>query len=157
MTDQKVAEFIAGYMNPAPTKTDDFLAHYGVKGMKWGVRRSPAQLARARGESPPKSRAKKKPKASLVSRKSPAPVKSVPQKKMSTAELQERVNRIRLEKQYAELTAPQKSAGRKFVEEVLSTSAKATATAYTTAGMKRGVKYALDKSIESYKKNKGKK
>lgn len=28
---------------------DDFLAHYGVKGMKWGVKRSDAQLARASG------------------------------------------------------------------------------------------------------------
>lgn len=27
------------------------LTHYGVKGMKWGVRRSEAQLARARGKS----------------------------------------------------------------------------------------------------------
>lgn len=28
---------------------DNFLAHYGVKGMKWGVRRSDAELARASG------------------------------------------------------------------------------------------------------------
>lgn len=30
-------------------ETEAFLAHYGVKGMKWGVRRSDAQLARASG------------------------------------------------------------------------------------------------------------
>lgn len=28
---------------------DDFLAHFGVKGMKWGVKRSPAQLATSSG------------------------------------------------------------------------------------------------------------
>lgn len=28
-----------------------YLVHYGVKGMKWGVRRTDAQLARARGKS----------------------------------------------------------------------------------------------------------
>lgn len=31
--------------------TDDFLAHYGIKGMKWGRRRTDAQLARESGSS----------------------------------------------------------------------------------------------------------
>jgi len=32
---------------------DDILAHYGVPGMQWGVRRSPKQLARSRTKSSP--------------------------------------------------------------------------------------------------------
>ena len=30
------------------------LYHYGVKGQKWGIRRTPEQLVRARGSSTPK-------------------------------------------------------------------------------------------------------
>lgn len=33
-----------------PPLDEDLLKHYGVKGMRWGVRRSDEQLARARGE-----------------------------------------------------------------------------------------------------------
>ena len=37
---------------------DEFLIHYGVLGMKWGVRRSPEELARSRGEKLEKWRVK---------------------------------------------------------------------------------------------------
>lgn len=44
------------------TDVDDFLMHYGVKGMKWGVTRSQASLDRAAGRAEKKA-AKKEAKA----------------------------------------------------------------------------------------------
>ena len=38
----------------SPLLADDetYLAHYGIKGQKWGIRRTPEQLRRARGTKP---------------------------------------------------------------------------------------------------------
>ena len=72
---------------------EDYLAHYGILGMKWGVRRTEAQLARVRG--------KKKSSSELDDEKENA--KSAKPKKvseMSDAELRERLNRINMEDQY---------------------------------------------------------
>lgn len=61
------------------------LRHYGIKGMKWGVRRTPEQLARASGNS----RSERRKEA----------------KSMSDAELKSKINRLNMEKQYVDLTA----------------------------------------------------
>ena len=73
--------------------SEPYLAHYGIKGMRWGVRRSLAQLGRALKGSPGKgSSAKKqdvppKPKPKSIS-------------EMSDTELKARLDRIRMEQQY---------------------------------------------------------
>jgi hypothetical protein len=74
---------------------EEFLAHYGIKGMKWGFRRTDAQLAKARTDiSPDAARAQK----TLATIKSTKSVSSV-----SDADLNHLINRINTEKRYAEI------------------------------------------------------
>lgn len=91
------------------------LAHAGVKGMKWGVRRSQKQLDSAAGRKPAKTETKKEDVKSL-----------------SDADLRAKLNRLQMEKQYKDLTKapPGKSAaGKKFATEVLREVAKQTVVA----------------------------
>lgn len=83
---------------------DEMLQHYGVKGMKWGVRRTPEQLGhRTRKVASNDGRvgtAIKKNGAAAVKRKSSP---------MSDDELQKRINRLNLEERYADLVSRQKA------------------------------------------------
>ena len=85
------------------------LRHYGVLGMKWGKRRSEAELARAR---------KSKGKSDVAD--------------MSDDELRRKVNRLQLEQQYSKLTGTDVSKGKQYVKKVIG-AATATAAVTTTA------------------------
>lgn len=82
---------------------DDVLAHFGVKGMRWGVIKE-ARAARA-------------------NKKAFAPTKKGPLAHLSDAELKTLVKRLEMEKKYKELTAPQKSKGKSIAKTILSRTA----------------------------------
>lgn len=91
------------------TDKDDVLKHFGVKGMKWGVRK-----ATTRGSTPPSKR--------------PPKSESLGMHSMSDAELRNAINRIKLQQEYARLTAPppkEKSRSRQLVENIVFSSAEA--------------------------------
>ena len=136
------------------------LTHHGIKGQKWGVRRSSEQLARARGVSPQTRVIKKKPGFSLFGRKKTVtrtvPVRDdahddykrthrVKLSTMSDADLQKSVSRLQMEKSYAQLTQKQKSAGRQFVEGVLTDAAKRSATDFVARVMTNQLEKLLTK------------
>ena len=100
------------------------LQHHGILGMKWGVRRTPEQLARASGK---KNRSDDE------------------VKKMSDSELHSKINRLQMEKQYKQLTSSEISAGRKFVQDVLTNVAKQTATTYVSKYMTKGIDAVIKK------------
>lgn len=102
------------------------LMHYGVLGMKWGVRRRRSTIKKSSNKTD------SDPKESKVKKK-----KSVSE--LSDTELRQAINRIQMEKRLAQLTAKEKSAGAKFVTDVLTNAAKQTATSYTAKYMAKGM------------------
>lgn len=83
------------------------LYHYGIKGMKWGVRRTPAQLGHvtAGKKSSGESRASK-PKEKKTPGKAFRSASS-----LSNDELQRRIDRLNMEERYEDLVARQKARG----------------------------------------------
>lgn len=137
------------------------LKHYGILGMKWGVRRSPAQLGHKPSSSsksspnrngPSKiSRPKKLKKASS---KVEAPKKKTISK-MSEEELNKMIDRMRLEKTYKQLISelnPKKvSKGKQFVLRVLEKSGENIATQLATYVFGTAVNNAASKFVEDKK------
>lgn len=133
----------------------DYLEHYGVRGMRWGIRR-----ATTRGGTPP---SKRKAKVDEGVKKD-EPNKDEPKKKsvkdLSDSELNERIRRLQAEKQYAQLTTPEKA--KSVVKEVLANSAKSIAgqvlTQVGTAYISKAVGVNLNKALpEAYRVTGGKK
>jgi hypothetical protein len=108
--------------------SEDELAHYGVKGMRWGKRKKHS----------PSDSTPEPPRPDI--------------KKMTDEELRSAINRIKMEKEFSKLTAPEVNRGRKIVGEMLLDVGKQQAKAYLNrqveAALKEGLKGAAKKTAK---------
>ena len=115
---------------------DRILAHYGVPGMKWGVRRSNRVLAKEaakrESEGGDKKSSSSKSESSGGSGKKTKTGKVKPSQ-LSDSELKSAVARMQLEKQYAQLSSnPSRlQKGKKAAGEILANATKQSLTAVT--------------------------
>jgi hypothetical protein len=114
-------------------KAEEKLAHFGVRGMRWGVRKKSGSSKsgdtskKTENKKDADSEAQKKPAAKKTDEPDAPPAKKTSNKKsnvddLSDAQLREAVNRLQMEKQYRDLTAMppgRMQAAKKFANEAI--------------------------------------
>lgn len=110
----------------------DYLEHYGVRGMRWGVRRGHGPYGQPRMSR----RQARKQKAAEIS-------------SMSDAELRARLNRLQMEKQYKQLSSENDpgAIGKQFLareaRQIVLNTAEQEAAKYLRKGIRAGVSAAV--------------
>ena len=122
---------------------DNYLMHYGVKGMRWGVRRG----RNASSASPRKPRPKKELTPDQKKRaQRNQDLKN--RRTLSDKELKHKIERMKMEKQLKELTNEDIHPGRTMVKDIMVSSGKKALSSAAAGAMVYGIKVAMTKKVD---------
>lgn len=126
------------------------LQHYGVLGMKWGLRRyqnKDGSLTYA-GKRKTKISSEERAKLSNEKRRQELSNMVKNRKLLSNKTLKEKIERIKLEKQFKDLVNEDLTPGRKIVSEIIAESGKKAATTLLSDVMIRAGKAAISQAFD---------
>lgn len=139
----------------------NYLCHYGVQGMRWGVRKSKPKKSSITPRTSVKvakslKKNKRKPLDNLkVNKKSKKEKKNrVKIKDLSDADLQKRINRLQMEKRYRDLKKDELSEGRKLVGDIMKTVGKTVGVQVGTYVSAKVINKLMDDEVVSTKSKK---
>lgn len=121
-------------MNKFKSGSATSMYHFGILGMKWGVRRKSGKSGRVTSEEHNKAQGLKKKHIS----------------EMSNDELRQLNTRLQLERSYKDLSKKEISGGKKFVADVLQQSGKQLASKYLSGLAETSIKnisYAINPNL----------
>ena len=123
-------------------QTDAFFEHHGVKGMKWGVRRSQEQLSRAvtktksaykgRQDQIKADKAREVSTEAATKRNNLRVARNAGTDRLSNKEMQDVITRMNLEQQYNQLTKGRNVKPSKRILRIITGSSKELATGVAT-------------------------
>lgn len=117
------------------TETEDVLAHYGIKGMKWGKRSS-----RSSSSSTPKEPAHSD---AITAKAIRATGKTSGTDALSNTQLQTAITRMNLEQQYSRLSPTSTNRGKKLAADILQNTGKQVASEYAKTAAKKGIEAGI--------------
>lgn len=154
----------AGFLSSDMTAAE-YIAQWGVLGMKWGKRKSrdgkyEINTQRQAGNHPGHGEGGdklNKPAQNGTSSTSSAKPRAKSAKEMTTVELQEVINRFKLEQQYNQIIAPKDSPLTAATKKILKDAAKKEATAYASKAMSYLAAKAIKAGAEALKNQQARK